>query len=110
MQALIELFELTRDKDNSEEYWWQETARWMKYEEDHNKVHDKWSRPHVALLSFDALTYTRKCFKQGCVLLDVDVAQYDDLCKLVVTAMGEQFQFDEIRTSAVLESLKRKYV
>jgi len=47
---------------------------------------------------------------QGVVLLDVEASTFDFMCDLVAHAMGEQFQFDEIRTSAVMHSLKRKYM
>jgi hypothetical protein len=66
LQALIELFDLTRGEGaDSNQYWWQESARWLKYEENYTADVNQWSRPHVALLNFYALTYTRKCFSKG---------------------------------------------
>ncbi|PVD39087.1 hypothetical protein C0Q70_01715 [Pomacea canaliculata] len=36
----------------TESYQWKETARWVKYEEDVEEGGERWSKPHVASLSY----------------------------------------------------------
>lgn len=60
LQMLVELFDLTSSPDTGEN--WEETARWIKYEEDVEGLDRHWGRPHVAFLSFHSLMQFRQHF------------------------------------------------
>ena len=55
-----------------EEAEWQETARWIKYEENLEEGSGRWGRPHVPTLSFQSLLSLRHCLETGVVLFDVE--------------------------------------
>ena len=56
----MELEELRTDEEGLE---WEETARWIKFEED---VEGKgWGRPHISALTFHSLVALRKTLESG---------------------------------------------
>uniref|UniRef100_A0A183BYR0 Anion exchange protein n=1 Tax=Globodera pallida TaxID=36090 RepID=A0A183BYR0_GLOPA len=94
-QVLIELFDL-KLKNGGRALLphgsWEETARWIKYEEDVEGVdHQRWGLPHISFLSFHALLQLRKCIGKGVILLDVDVADFDELSGLIANAIATQW-------------------
>ena len=62
-QLFVELEELYLGENA--EYEWQETARWIKFEEDVEADATRWGKPHVASLSFHSLLELRQCLAQG---------------------------------------------
>ena len=54
--------ELTTTDTN--ELRWKEKARWIKFEEDVEK-NERWGKPHVASLSFQALLELRRGLERG---------------------------------------------
>ncbi|XP_037085134.1 band 3 anion transport protein-like isoform X2 [Pollicipes pollicipes] len=65
----VQMDELTATENESE---WQETARWIKYEEDVEPGADRWGKPHLTSLSFQSLMNLRRCLEKGTILLDVE--------------------------------------
>lgn len=45
--------------------FWQETARWLGYEENYNPVTGKWGPSHVSYLTFKSLLQLRKTMSTG---------------------------------------------
>lgn len=66
LQLFVELDELGIGDGNRTE--WQQSARWIKYEEDIEEGTDRWGNPHVAGLSFHSLLQLRACLQQGLAL------------------------------------------
>jgi solute carrier family 4 anion exchanger 2 len=66
--AFVQLDELQTEG----ELEWQETARWIKYEENLEDGSDRWGRPHVSFLSFQSLLKLRSCLETGVVILDLE--------------------------------------
>ena len=68
LQVFVELEEL-RCYDDSEEEGdgeeWEETARWIKFEEDVEEGSGRWGRPHVSALAFHSLVDLRKGLEKG---------------------------------------------
>ena len=48
-----------------EDLEWEETARWIKFEEDVEQEAGRWGRPHVSALAFHSLVELRKGLEKG---------------------------------------------
>ena len=68
---------------------WKERARWIKFEED-VEDNDRWSKPHIASLSFLALWEVRKGMEKGLVLLDCESFTLPGVAGDVVSAMAQE--------------------
>ena len=51
--------------DSAEHLEWEETARWIKFEEDVEEGTGRWGRPHISALAFHSLVDLRKGLDQG---------------------------------------------
>ena len=53
---------------------WQETARWVKFEEDLEAGGDRWSKPHVGTIAMHAIKEIEVQVQadKGCVILDLE--------------------------------------
>lgn len=67
--------------------WWKETARWIKYEEDVEGEDNRWGKPHIPCLNFNALFSLRKGIEQGTVLFDLDERDFPNISNHVVDCM-----------------------
>ncbi|XP_030649274.1 solute carrier family 4 member 1a (Diego blood group) isoform X2 [Chanos chanos] len=64
-QAYVELNELVGGV-------WQETGRWVGYEESYNTATGIWGSSHISYLTFSSLLQIRRLMSSGAVLLDVE--------------------------------------
>ena len=62
-QVFVEMEELRWD--SSEELEWEETARWIKFEEDVEEGSGRWGRPHISALAFHSLADLRRGLEEG---------------------------------------------
>nr|CAD61187.1 anion exchanger 3 [Leucoraja erinacea] len=106
-EVFVELNELVVDKNN--EMTWQETARWIKFEEDVESETDKWGKPHVASLTFRSLLELRKTIAQGAVLLDLEQKTLPGIAHLVVETMVISDQIKAEDRANVLRALLVKH-
>ncbi|KAL3053442.1 hypothetical protein OYC64_005890 [Pagothenia borchgrevinki] len=88
-QAYVELNELQGST-------WQETGRWVGYEENLNPATGKWSSSHVSHLSFKSLIQLRKTMSTGAVILDLNASSLSSVAEKVV---DELLNKNEIRAS-----------
>ncbi|XP_059925828.1 solute carrier family 4 member 1a (Diego blood group) [Gadus macrocephalus] len=88
-QAYVELNELQGSS-------WQETARWLGYEENVTPATGVWSSAHVSYLTFKSLIQLRKTMSTGAVILDLDASS---LSAVAERAVDELLNKDEIRAS-----------
>lgn len=49
----------------SEEMEWEETARWIKFEEDVEEGSGRWGRPHISALAFHSLVELQRGLDKG---------------------------------------------
>ncbi|KAG7263334.1 hypothetical protein CRUP_036657 [Coryphaenoides rupestris] len=97
-QAYVELNELQGTS-------WQQTGRWLGYEENVSPATGVWSPAHVSYLTFKSLIQLRKTMSTGAVLLDLNA---NTLSTVVEKAVDELVNKSEIRGSdreSVLRSL-----
>uniref|UniRef100_A0A3B4YL61 Anion exchange protein n=1 Tax=Seriola lalandi dorsalis TaxID=1841481 RepID=A0A3B4YL61_SERLL len=88
-QAYVELNELT---DST----WQETGRWVGYEENFNPATRKWGPSHVSYLTFKSLIELRKTMSTGAVILDLNA---NSLAAVAEKVADELLNKSEIRAS-----------
>ncbi|XP_054616225.1 solute carrier family 4 member 1a (Diego blood group) [Dunckerocampus dactyliophorus] len=97
-QAYVELNELQGNT-------WQETGRWVGYEENFNPATGKWSPSHVSYLTFKSLIQLRKTMSTGAVILDLNASSLSAVAEKVADELLDK---NEIRSSdrdAVLRAL-----
>ncbi|XP_068435340.1 solute carrier family 4 member 1a (Diego blood group) [Clinocottus analis] len=88
-QAYVELNELQGNI-------WQETGRWVGYEENFNPTTRKWDPSHVSHLTFKSLIQLRKTMSTGAVLLDLNASSLSTIAEKVA---DELLNKNEIRAS-----------
>ena len=62
-QVFVEMEELRAD--STEHLEWEETARWIKFEEDVEEGTGRWGRPHISALAFHSLVDLRRGLERG---------------------------------------------
>ena len=102
-KVFIELEEL--NEDCTQDMEWKETARWIKFEEDVNKVKGGFDRPHVSTLSFHSLSDVRKGIQTGCVLLDLEATSLTHVSFQVVNSLIALQKLDKNHRDDVLKAL-----
>ncbi|KAM4598524.1 solute carrier family 4 member 1a (Diego blood group) isoform 1-T2 [Polymixia lowei] len=88
-QAYVELNELQGST-------WQETGRWVGFEENFNPATGQWSPSHVSYLTFKSLIHLRKTMSTGAVILDLNANSLSAVAEKVV---DELLNKNEIRAS-----------
>ncbi|KAL7377523.1 hypothetical protein ABVT39_000920 [Epinephelus coioides] len=88
-QAYVELNELQGST-------WQETGRWVGYEENFNPATGKWGPAHVSHLTFKSLIQLRKAMVTGAVILDLNASSLSAVAEKMV---DELLNMNEIRLS-----------
>ncbi|TKS92274.1 Band 3 anion exchange protein [Collichthys lucidus] len=88
-QAYVELNEL---QGNS----WQETSRWVGYEENLNPATGTWSSSHVSYLTFKSLIQLRKTMSTGAIIFDLNASSLSAVLEKVA---DELLNKNEIRAS-----------
>uniref|UniRef100_A0AAZ3RBA6 Band 3 cytoplasmic domain-containing protein n=1 Tax=Oncorhynchus tshawytscha TaxID=74940 RepID=A0AAZ3RBA6_ONCTS len=76
-QAYVELNELMGNS-------WQETGRWVGYEENLNPATGKWGPSHVSYLTFKSLIQLRKIMSTGAIILDLQASSLSAVAEKVV--------------------------
>uniref|UniRef100_A0AC35U7A9 Anion exchange protein n=1 Tax=Rhabditophanes sp. KR3021 TaxID=114890 RepID=A0AC35U7A9_9BILA len=107
-EVLVELFELKDRSDLPGRGYWEETARWMKYEEDVEGVNQRWGQPHVPFLSYHSIGQLGKTLSKGSFHFDVPVTNYVELCNIIAEAVvtdDENKHQKEMRMNAINELL-----
>ncbi|KAI6652295.1 anion exchange protein 2-like [Oopsacas minuta] len=102
-KVFIELEEL--DQDATHDVGWKETARWIKFEEDVNKVKGGFDKPRVATLSFHSLSDVKKGIQTGCVILDLEASSLPQVSFKVVDKLIHAGKLDMLNREDVLKAL-----
>ncbi|KAM3863949.1 solute carrier family 4 member 1a (Diego blood group) [Diretmus argenteus] len=88
-QAYVELNELQGNT-------WQETGRWVGYEENLDQATGQWSPSHVSYLTFKSLIQLRKTMSTGAIILDLNSSSLSTVAEKVA---DELMNKNEIRSS-----------
>ncbi|XP_043222291.1 band 3 anion transport protein-like isoform X1 [Amphibalanus amphitrite] len=105
----VEMDELMATEKDLE---WQETARWIKYEEDVEQGGNRWGRPHLAALSFLSLMNLRRCLERGALLLDVEEHDSVAISHRIATQLVTEDQIQQQDFGSVMRTLllRRQHV
>ncbi|XP_033911474.1 solute carrier family 4 member 1b (Diego blood group) isoform X2 [Acipenser ruthenus] len=106
-QSYVELNELKMD--TTKEQFWQETARWVRFEEDFNEDVEHWDKPHVSYLTFSSLLELRRTMDKGAVLLDLQEQSLAGIASKVVDSMVKDGQVSEQDRAQLLRALLLKH-
>ncbi|XP_059350576.1 sodium-driven chloride bicarbonate exchanger-like isoform X2 [Daphnia carinata] len=103
-----EMEELCYNHDAGEVEW-NETARWVKFEEDVEEGGSRWSKPHVATLSLHSLFELRSLLLNGPVLLDADAQTLVQITDLTIDMMANSGHLPFNAKDRVREALLRRH-
>uniref|UniRef100_A0A915KE79 Anion exchange protein n=1 Tax=Romanomermis culicivorax TaxID=13658 RepID=A0A915KE79_ROMCU len=106
-RVFVELFSLQSSESGVGQ--WEETGRWIKYEEDVEGVDHHWGRPHVPFLTFHSLIQLRHCFSKGVILLDLKSKNFDDILDTMVREMKDQKILDDSRANIIMKILSQNH-
>ncbi|CAF0881089.1 unnamed protein product [Adineta steineri] len=81
-ELFIELQELLSTDDN--DYYWNECARWIRYEEDFDVEMLRWQAPRVGCLNFHSLLELRRGLQYGTVLFDLDEQRLEGIYEAII--------------------------
>jgi len=75
--------------------FWQQTNRWIRYEQVVEGNGTRFSKPHITLLTVHSLLQVKNCLKRGLVLLDVEAFDFATLVQRVMAGWVESGYLEE---------------
>ncbi|CAD5235618.1 unnamed protein product [Bursaphelenchus xylophilus] len=80
---------------------WNQTNRWIKYEQTVEGEGSRFSKPHLTFMRVPSLLQVRNTLKRGLVLLDVDVENFPSLVELITDSWCDRGALDEAMVESV---------
>ncbi|XP_072047602.1 band 3 anion transport protein-like [Amphiura filiformis] len=99
-QVFVELHELERSRMQ-----WEQKARWIKYEQNAEGGLYRWSRPHIAHMSFQSLIELRKTLEKGALLLDIPDTDPSQIFHSIVEELVRSGQIPDASKTDVMRAL-----
>uniref|UniRef100_A0AAR2KBN5 Anion exchange protein n=1 Tax=Pygocentrus nattereri TaxID=42514 RepID=A0AAR2KBN5_PYGNA len=84
-QAYAELNELM--KDQNQQGYWQETGRWVGYEENYDMEAGRWGPSHISYLTFKSIVQLRRTMNTGVVMLDREERSLSSIAEKIADEM-----------------------
>uniref|UniRef100_A0A8C7UAP3 Anion exchange protein n=1 Tax=Oncorhynchus mykiss TaxID=8022 RepID=A0A8C7UAP3_ONCMY len=103
MQAYVELTELMNDQQNQQ--GWQETGRWVGYEESYDPEAGGWGPSHISYLTFKSLIQLRRTMNTGVVMLDRVERSLSGIAEKIVDELISKKEIRPSDRDGVLRSL-----
>ncbi|XP_029365370.1 solute carrier family 4 member 1a (Diego blood group) isoform X2 [Echeneis naucrates] len=97
-QAYVELNEL---KNNT----WQETGRWVGFEENLNPATGKWGPSHVSYLTFKSLIQLRRIMSTGAVIFNLNASSLSAVAEKVVDELLSKNEISASDRDGLLRAL-----
>ncbi|XP_069021594.1 solute carrier family 4 member 1a (Diego blood group) [Embiotoca jacksoni] len=97
-QAYVELNELQGST-------WQETSRWVGYEENLDPASGNWGPSHVSYLTFKSLIQLRKILSTGAVILDLNASSLSSVVEKVADELVDKNEIQAGDRDALLRAL-----
>ncbi|XP_041732714.1 solute carrier family 4 member 1b (Diego blood group) isoform X2 [Coregonus clupeaformis] len=103
-QAYVELNELMKDQQNQQGFW-QETGRWVGYEESYDPEAGGWGPSHISYLTFKSLIQLRRTMNTGVVMLDREERSLSGIAEKIVDELVNKKEIRPGDRDGVLRSL-----
>ncbi|KAG7459761.1 hypothetical protein MATL_G00214090 [Megalops atlanticus] len=95
-------------KTQNQDGYWQETGRWVGYEESYDLEKGNWGPSHISYLTFRSIVQMRKIMSQGVVLLDLEERSLAAIAEKVVDEMVSKKEINQKDRDFVLRALRQK--
>ncbi|CDW54031.1 electrogenic sodium bicarbonate cotransporter [Trichuris trichiura] len=99
-----ELLSLTENPELGERYFWAEKSRWIKYEETVEEG-ERWSKPHISLLTMDNLLLLKSALKNCDSNFDFQVSGYVELIECITESWSKQFDISKTEVKSAKAAL-----
>ncbi|XP_053470296.1 solute carrier family 4 member 1a (Diego blood group) isoform X3 [Ictalurus furcatus] len=100
-QSYVEVNELLDGK-------WQETGRWVGYEETFNPTTGTWGSSHISCLTFRSLIQLRRVMSKAAVLLDLEENDFTVIAEKIVDELLEKNEIQASDRETLLKALLEK--
>merc|ERR1712020_427788 len=96
--VFVQMSEL--NQENKENIFWEETSRWIKYEERKEKGSERWGKAHLSSLAFHSLNNLRRCLEGAIFELDFKADNFAEIADKIVedSANAEYIAENEIKS------------
>jgi len=88
---------------------WQETARWIRFEEDVEEGANRWSKPHVSSLSLHSLMGLRSYLQKGNIFLDMEANTLEEIVDIVLENFINNNQVDYNNRNFIKQLILQKH-
>ncbi|MEQ2298817.1 Band 3 anion exchange protein [Ameca splendens] len=97
-QAYVELNELQGNI-------WQETSRWVGYEENLDPATKQWGPSHVSYLTFKSLLQVRRAMNTGAIIFDMNASNLSSVAEKIVDELVSKNEIRSTDRDALLRAL-----
>ncbi|XP_072522851.1 solute carrier family 4 member 1b (Diego blood group) [Salminus brasiliensis] len=92
-------------KDQNQQGYWQETGRWVGYEENYDLEAGRWGPSHISYLTFKSLVQLRRTMNTGVVMLDREERSLSGIAEKIVEEMVSKKEIQPGDREGVLRAL-----
>ncbi|KAI4896483.1 hypothetical protein NFI96_018649, partial [Prochilodus magdalenae] len=104
--AYAELSELMKDQD--QQGYWQETGRWVGYEENYDLEAGRWGASHISYLTFKSLVQLRRTMNTGVVMLDREERSLSSIAEKIADEMVSKKEIRPADREGVVQAFMQK--
>uniref|UniRef100_A0A8B9LEG9 Anion exchange protein n=1 Tax=Astyanax mexicanus TaxID=7994 RepID=A0A8B9LEG9_ASTMX len=92
-------------KEQNQQGYWQETGRWVGYEENYDLEARHWGPSHISYLTFKSLVQLRRTMNIGVVMLDREERSFSSIAEKIVDEMVSKKEIQSGDREGVLRAL-----
>uniref|UniRef100_A0A673C5L8 Anion exchange protein n=1 Tax=Sphaeramia orbicularis TaxID=375764 RepID=A0A673C5L8_9TELE len=97
-------------KDQKQQTYWQETGRWVGYEESFDPQSGVWASSHISFLTFKSLIQIRRSMNTGVVIFDCEEQSLASVAEKMVKEMVNKKEIRPGDREGVLKSLLQDHI
>uniref|UniRef100_A0A8B9LEG0 Anion exchange protein n=1 Tax=Astyanax mexicanus TaxID=7994 RepID=A0A8B9LEG0_ASTMX len=92
-------------KEQNQQGYWQETGRWVGYEENYDLEARHWGPSHISYLTFKSLVQLRRTMNIGVVMLDREERSFSSIAEKIVDEMVSKKEIQSGDREGVLRQM-----